>query len=143
MAVHGGDVGIDEFAKHPNAKLLWQTAQGRVTWACDMAVWSSHDGEDTLFNEFVQQARAACTVAGNPCLPHPMEEGSTVTAPLSRPMGEGSRVRVSFSINSQPSTINSPWNLYFRVTMPDAVELGLLDVINRTKDTQFTPEQFV
>src|SRR5438034_5905637 len=60
MAVHGGDVGIDEFAKHPNAKLLWQTAQGRVTWACDMAVWSSHDGEDTLFNQFVQQARAAC-----------------------------------------------------------------------------------
>src|SRR5438105_9844036 len=60
MAVYGGDVGIDEFAKHPNAKLLWQTAQARVTWACDLAVWSSHDGEDTLFNQFAQQARAAC-----------------------------------------------------------------------------------
>jgi len=60
MAVYGGDVGLDEFAKHPNAKLLWQTAQARVTWACDLAVWSSHDGEDTLFNEFAQQARAAC-----------------------------------------------------------------------------------
>jgi phage FluMu gp28-like protein len=31
MAVYGGDVGLDEFAKHPNAQLLWQTAQGRVT----------------------------------------------------------------------------------------------------------------
>src|SRR5882724_9017513 len=60
MAVYGGDVGLDEFAKHPNANLLWQTAQARVTWACDLAVWSSHDGEDTLFNEFVQQARSAC-----------------------------------------------------------------------------------
>src|SRR5258705_2046385 len=60
MAVYGGDVGLDEFAKHPNAKLLWQTAQARVTWACDVAVWSSHDGEDTLFNEFAQQARATC-----------------------------------------------------------------------------------
>src|SRR5437867_12627675 len=58
MAVYGGDVGLDEFAKHPNAKLLWETAQGRVTWAGDLAVWSSHDGEDTLFNQFVQQARA-------------------------------------------------------------------------------------
>src|SRR5260370_42208522 len=60
MAVYGGDVGLDEFAKHPNARLLWQTAQARVTWAGDLAVWSSHDGEDTLFNEFVQQARTAC-----------------------------------------------------------------------------------
>ena len=27
--------------------------------------------------------------------------------------------------------------------MPDAVELGLLDVINRTKDSHFTAEQFI
>jgi hypothetical protein len=59
MAVYGGDVGLDEFAKHPNARLLWETAQGRITWGYDMAIWSSHDGEDTLFNEFAQQARAA------------------------------------------------------------------------------------
>src|SRR3954469_14906647 len=52
MAVYAGDVGLDEFAKHPNASLLWQTAQGRTTWGFDMGVWSSHDGENTLFNEF-------------------------------------------------------------------------------------------
>ncbi|HWH69469.1 MAG TPA: terminase family protein, partial [Candidatus Sulfotelmatobacter sp.] len=40
MAVYGGDVGLDEFAKHPNARLLWETAQGRVTWGGDLAVWS-------------------------------------------------------------------------------------------------------
>jgi phage FluMu gp28-like protein len=57
MAVYGGDVGLDEFAKHPNARLLWETAQGRVTWNYDIAVWSSHDGEDTLFNEFASEAR--------------------------------------------------------------------------------------
>src|SRR5436190_15114785 len=84
MAVYGGDVGLDEFAKHPNAKQLWETAQGRVTWARDMAVWSSHDGEDTLFYQFVQEAKE----------------------------GKG------------------PWNLYYRVTMPDAVELGLRTFIN-------------
>src|SRR5437762_1187769 len=63
MAVYGGDVGLDEFARHPNAQLLWETAQGRVTWGFDLAVWSSHDGEDTLFNQFVQQARATCVVS--------------------------------------------------------------------------------
>ena len=97
MTVYGGDVGLDEFAKHSNPHLLWQTAQARITWNYDMAVWSSHDGQDTLFNHFVQQARAG----------------------------------------------HDPWNLYFRVTLPDAIQFGLLDIINRVQATQLSPEQFL
>jgi phage FluMu gp28-like protein len=97
MAVYGGDVGLDEFAKHPNARLLWETAQGRVTWNYDLAVWSSHDGEDTLFNEFAQEARAR----------------------------------------------KAPWNIYFRVTLPDAIQLGLVDTINRARGTKISAEQFL
>jgi len=97
MAVYGGDVGLDEFAKHPNAKLLWETAQGRIALGHDLAIWSAHDGEDTLFNEFAQEARA----------------------------GAG------------------PWNIYYKVTMPDAIQLGLVDVINRARGTQLTRSQFL
>jgi phage FluMu gp28-like protein len=97
MAVYGGDVGLDEFAKHPNARLLWETAQARVTWNYDLAIWSSHDGEDTLFNEFAQEARA----------------------------GKG------------------PWNLYFRVNLPDAIRFGLVDAINRARGTSISPAQFL
>jgi phage FluMu gp28-like protein len=97
MAVYGGDVGLDEFAKHPNAQLLWETAQGRITWGYDIAVWSAHDGDDTLFYSFAQEARAG----------------------------------------------RSPWNLYYRVTIQDAVELGLLDIINKVRKTNFTAERFL
>src|SRR4030088_3523443 len=97
MAVYGGDVGLDEFAKHPNAKLLWETAQGRVALGHDLAVWSAHDGEDTLFNQFAQEARA----------------------------GAG------------------PWNIYFKVTMPDAINLGLVNVINRARGTNLNAGQFL
>jgi phage FluMu gp28-like protein len=38
---------------------------------------------------------------------------------------------------------SSPWNLYFRVTITDAIELGLLDIINDTRDTALTPDQFL
>jgi len=38
---------------------------------------------------------------------------------------------------------SSPWNLYFRVTISDAIELGLLDLINDTRDTALTPDQFL
>src|SRR2546427_4429848 len=61
MAVYGGDVGLDEFAKHPNAKLLWETAQGRIALGHDIALWSAHDGDVTLFNEFAKEARPAST----------------------------------------------------------------------------------
>src|SRR5258705_11115156 len=104
MAVYGGDVGLDEFAKHPNAKLLCQTVQARVTWACDLAVWSSHDGEDTLFNQFARQARAACAAD----LPFGQ------SASLSASGGEG-QGEVASQIQNQKSKFKnpqSPWNLY-------------------------------
>src|SRR6185436_14701377 len=97
MAVYGGDVGLDEFAKHPNAKLLWETAQSRAALGHDLAIWSAHDGEDTLFNEFAQEARAG--------------------AP--------------------------PWNIYFKVSMPDAIQNGLVKVINRMNGTKLSPDQFL
>lgn len=97
MSVYGGDVGLDEFARHPNAQLLWETAQGRITWARDIAVWSAHNGDDTLFHRFAQEARAG-----------------------------------------QP-----PWNLYYRVTIEDAVDLGLLEIINKVCKTKLDAQQFL
>jgi len=58
MAVYGGDVGLDEFSKAAQAPLLWETAQGRVTWGYDMGVWSAHNGTDTLFYQFSREAAA-------------------------------------------------------------------------------------
>ena len=58
MAVYGGDVGLDEFAKHQNPEKLWETAQGRTTWGYDLGIWSAHDGTDTLFYQFAQEARS-------------------------------------------------------------------------------------
>src|SRR5882672_2469293 len=168
MAVYGGDVGLDEFAKHPNAHLLWQTAQARVTWACDLAVWSSHDGEDTLFNQFAQQARAACSCRGHeadssseygvPALAGQRSAGSEIQNQNSKFKNELNSCSL-VSISGSQSLITDtpaprlagsstrprpgPWNLYFRVTMPDAVELGVVDVINRTKGTQLDGEQFL
>jgi phage FluMu gp28-like protein len=58
MLVYGGDVGLDEFAAHPQQDKLWETAQGRITMGYDIGVWSAHKGTDTLFYEFAQEARS-------------------------------------------------------------------------------------
>jgi phage FluMu gp28-like protein len=147
MAVYGGDVGLDEFAKHPNAQLLWQTAQSRVTWAYDIAVWSSHDGEDTLFNQFAQQARALSPSSSTPPGESPTCNLQPATFNSDLPPA-GSPTHSLTPSGSDPVTchsspVTSPWNLYFKVTIVDAIELGLLDVINRTQDSSLAPNQFL
>jgi len=140
MAVYGGDVGLDEFAKHPNAELLWQTAQGRVTWAYDLAVWSSHEGDETLFNQFAQQARLQCSAGVLACeLPGRPRPDSLLSSPVTSAPSPIKNQNSKFK-NPSPS---SPWNLYFKVTITDAIEQGLLDVINRTRNANLTPTQFL
>lgn len=96
MAVFGGDVGLDEFAKHQRAEKLWETAQGRITWGYDIGVWSAHDGTDTLFYQFAREAAA----------------------------GKGG------------------WS-HYKVTMEDAVEMGLVEKINAVSGKQQTREGFI
>ena len=178
MSVYGGDVGLDEFAKHPNARLLWETAQGRVTWNYDLAVWSSHDGEDTLFNEFAQEARraAAFTIDDlrltRPFTIHdlrfrssPSVGGSVASCRSEASLGErqvagetpglpGNETQladatrsplVDARVNRKSSIVNPspPWNIYFRVTLPDAIGMGLVDTINRARGTKISAEQFL
>jgi phage FluMu gp28-like protein len=135
MAVYGGDVGLDEFAKHSNAELLWQTAQARVTWNYDIAVWSSHEGEDTLFNKFAHQARSMSASA--------FSSSSSSNSGHGVPASAGSAIEIQKSKIENGNTNSTPWNLYFKVTLPDAIELGLLDVINRTQDADLKPDQFI
>ena len=96
MAVFGGDVGLDEFAKHQDAERLWETAQGRITWGFDIGIWSAHDGTNTLFYQFAQEAGA----------------------------GKGG------------------WS-YYRVTMEDAIALGLVEKINSVRGTKTTRAEFI
>src|ERR1051326_1877863 len=131
LAVYGGHVGPYAFAKHPNAELLWQTAQGRVTWGYDMAVWSSHEGDDTLFNQFAQQARLQCSS------PSSFSSASSHSPHASRITHHDSPIENQKS-KIEKSASSCPWNLYFKVTITDAIDHGLLEVINRTRDTNLT-----
>lgn len=96
MRVYGGDVGLDEFAYHPAPDELWETAQGRITWGFDLGMWSAHNGTDTLFYVFAQEARLG---AGN-------------------------------------------WS-YYRVTMEDACDAGLLAKINEVSGKSWSKEEFL
>lgn len=96
MRAFGGDVGWDEAAFHPKAEALWASASQRVMWGFDIGVWSSHNGDGTLFLQFVREAQ----------------------------MGQGG------------------WS-YYRVTITDAIEMGLVEKINQTSGKNLTREEFL
>ena len=168
MAVYGGDVGLDEFARHANPELLWETAQGRAALGHDLAVWSAHSGQNSLFYQFAKQARACCTLPTSPTANN--QPTPTPLSPVNGGEGRGegavpssiprSKLRTPNSTSStphsscQPTSIQQatnpsihsqtgPWNLYYRVTMPDALELGLLKIINQVGGTNHTAGQYL
>lgn len=58
VRAYGGDVGWDEAAFHPRANAMYASIQGRVTWGYDLGIWSSHNGDSTLFCNLVDDAKA-------------------------------------------------------------------------------------
>lgn len=57
-----GDRVLDEFALHPNPRLLWAVAYPGITWGGQMEIISTHRGEANLFNQLILEAREG----GNP-----------------------------------------------------------------------------
>ncbi|MCC6908222.1 MAG: hypothetical protein IT430_09810 [Phycisphaerales bacterium] len=60
----GGDVGLDEFAFHEQASEMYKAASPCTTWGGRLRILSSHNGEQSKFNEFVQMAQRHA--AGSP-----------------------------------------------------------------------------
>lgn len=53
----GGDLGWDEAAFSQQPDQLYAAAAPRTAWGNQMAIWSSHNGDLTLFNELVEEAK--------------------------------------------------------------------------------------
>lgn len=52
-----GDVGCDEFAFHQQAAELYKAAVSVTKWGGSLRLWSTHNGDATLFNVFDQNCR--------------------------------------------------------------------------------------
>lgn len=53
----GGDVTLSELAFHQNAEEMWKAAAMSTMWGGRLRVISSHNGEESFFNQLVGQAR--------------------------------------------------------------------------------------
>jgi phage FluMu gp28-like protein len=79
LAGKRGHVKLDEFALHPDQRLLYRVAKPVTTWGGTLSVISTHRGAHTLFNEIIQDARHR----GNPM------GWSLHTVPIQRAVEQG------------------------------------------------------
>ncbi len=116
LRAFGGDVGLDEFAFHSAPDQLWAAASGRVTWGYDLGVWSSSNGDQTLFHTFAREAQIQAQA----------------------------QIQTQTTMQSGASSSASAghWS-YYRVTLLDAVNQGLVEAINRASGRQWTRDQFI
>lgn len=54
----GGEVGIDEIAFHKDPKAMRQAAGGRAMWGYPVSIWSSHNGVESDWNQFITEQKA-------------------------------------------------------------------------------------
>ena len=54
----GGEVGIDEIAFHKDPKAMRQAAGGRAMWGYPVSIWSSHNGVESDWNQFLTEQKA-------------------------------------------------------------------------------------
>src|ERR1051326_2929556 len=59
LAGKRGHVTLDEFALHPDQRLLYRVAKPVTTWGGQLSIISTHRGVGTLFYQLVQDAKAA------------------------------------------------------------------------------------
>jgi phage FluMu gp28-like protein len=54
----GGKVVLDEFAWHDDPKAMWAAARPVITWGYPLRILSTHNGQASLFNQFIERTRA-------------------------------------------------------------------------------------
>src|SRR5258705_10070737 len=134
-----------------------RACSGKRLRAASLSRVTSPSGRLTLFNEFSQEARAACTsgllVPAGPGYWRVPDPSSTLSSsngkdafhsvPIPSEGESSSQIENRKSKIENSGNTNSPWNLYFRVTMEDAINFGLVETMNRAKGTKFSRESFL
>jgi phage FluMu gp28-like protein len=85
LAGKRGHVKLDEFALHPDQRLLYRVAKPVTTWGGQLAIISTHRGGNSVFNEIIRLAREG----GNPM------GWSLHSVPLERAAAEGLVERIN------------------------------------------------
>ena len=107
----GGDVCLDEIAFHDQPREMLKAAGPVTTWGGSLRLISTHNGEDSSFNQSVKRCRKLLTALG-----YDPNKPPRLAWKLIADAAERQRLMPVYS--------------YHRITIEDAIAQGLLDKIN-------------
>lgn len=120
-----GDVDADELPFHEDQPGLYKAAIHVTKWGGQFAGWGSHNGEGTQFHNFELNCRRVLNTLGiDPDAGH-----SDVALERLAAIGHELRLRPIFS--------------FHRTTIEQAVEQGLVELLNAVTDSNHTRESFL
>jgi hypothetical protein len=150
LAGKRGHVTLDEFALHPDQRLLYRTAKPVTMWGGQLSIISTHRGVNTLFNQIIRSIKQAQKTNGTPA---PISNGaralarskpdSSVALELS-PDAQAVALSPISSLPSptQPVSFGSQWSLH-EVPITKAVDQGIVERINKKTGNRESREQFL
>jgi len=93
LAGKRGHVKLDEFALHPDQRMLYRVAKPVIQWGGTLSIISTHRGSQTLFNELIRDI----TERGNPT------GWSLHTVPLQKAVDQGLVEKINAKSDSKDS----------------------------------------
>lgn len=119
-----GEVRVDEAAFHDAPEEMHDAANPVTQWGGTYATWSTHNGEGSLFNQFIKISRKIYAALG-------IDPDKPIVTPFETLEAKALELGVG------------PVFSYHRVTIIDAIEQGIVEKINEVTGQSLSREKFL
>ncbi|MDX2197922.1 MAG: hypothetical protein SF069_03005 [Phycisphaerae bacterium] len=119
----GGDVCLDEFAFHEEAEAMLTAAAPVTTWGGSLRIFSTPNGESTVFNRLVKSCQRVIAAMGYD--------------PLHPPLVAFAQMRAAADAIRAGMVLS-----YHRVTIEGAIEQGIVEKIAEQRGTPLSRDEF-
>ena len=147
LAGKRGHVVLDEFALHPDQRLLFRVAKPATMWGGQFSIISTQRGAATFFNQIILRIKNTSSGTLSETLSETLS--SSDIAPISESTDasrithhEDSPIENNSAFSIQPLSFGSSWSLH-EVPIEKAVAEGLVERINKKTGRNESREHFL
>jgi phage FluMu gp28-like protein len=156
LAGKRGHVTLDEFALHPDQRLLYRTAKPVTMWGGQLSIISTQRGVNTLFNQIIRSIKEAQKSNGtqaSACSRLTSEPACDAAAVPLSPLAEGAQPQTQILADAElppsptassitPVSFGSQWSLH-EVPLTKAVDEGIVERINKKTGKNESRQEFL
>ena len=142
LAGKRGHVVLDEFALHPDQRLLYRVAKPVTMWGGQLSIISTHRGAATFFNQIILRIKSSPDRREVP-IPNRDSSGfSSSSSSFSSSISPSAEPLIAAPTLAETIDFGSSWSLH-EVPIEKAVAEGLVERINKKTGRNESREHFL